>query len=119
MSRVLKFIEPQLPSLVDQPPVGKHWIHEIKHDGYRSLVVIEGSEARVFNRNGFDSTDRYSSVVRAAANLGCNSAIIDGEAVVQNESGVSDHHALPAAIQSRSNGIILCASTSSISMART
>ena len=37
----LDFIEPQLPSLVDQPPAGKHWIHEIKHDGYRSQVVIE------------------------------------------------------------------------------
>jgi hypothetical protein len=23
----IKFIEPQLPSLVDQPPEGKHWIH--------------------------------------------------------------------------------------------
>jgi len=28
----LRFIEPQLPSLVEQPPEGKHWIHEIKHD---------------------------------------------------------------------------------------
>ena len=31
----LRFIEPQLPSLVEQPPEGKHWIHEVKHDGYR------------------------------------------------------------------------------------
>jgi hypothetical protein len=32
MSRVvpLKFIKPQLASPVDQPPEGKHWIHEIK-----------------------------------------------------------------------------------------
>ena len=30
----LRFIEPQLASLVDQPPEGKHSIHEIKHDGY-------------------------------------------------------------------------------------
>ena len=38
----LRFIEPQLASPVDQPPEGKHWIHEIKHDGYRSQLVIEG-----------------------------------------------------------------------------
>jgi len=24
----LRFIDPQLPSLVEQPPEGKHWIHE-------------------------------------------------------------------------------------------
>ena len=28
----VRFIEPQLPSLVEQPPEGKHWIHEIKQD---------------------------------------------------------------------------------------
>jgi ATP-dependent DNA ligase len=40
----LRFIEQQLASPVDQPPEGKHWIHEIKHDGYRSQVVIERKE---------------------------------------------------------------------------
>ena len=44
----LRFIEPQLASPVDHPPEGKHWIHEIKHDGYRSMVVVERGEARVY-----------------------------------------------------------------------
>jgi DNA ligase D-like protein (predicted ligase) len=105
----LKFIEPQLPSLVDEPPEGNHWLHEIKHDGYRSIVVFENGNARVFTRNGFDWTDRYPSIARAASALRCKSAIIDGEAIVQNEKGASDYHALPLAIQSRSNNIILCA----------
>jgi len=34
----LGLTEPQLPSLVEKPSEGKHWIHEIKHDGYRSLL---------------------------------------------------------------------------------
>jgi hypothetical protein len=50
----LRFIEPQLASPVDQPPEGKHWIHEIKHDGYRCQVLLERGQARVFTRNGFD-----------------------------------------------------------------
>ena len=54
----LRFIEPQLASLVDQPPEGKHWIYEIKHDGYRSQVLVERGEARVFTRNGYDWSDR-------------------------------------------------------------
>jgi bifunctional non-homologous end joining protein LigD len=112
MSRVtdrLRFIEPQLASSVDQPPEGKHWIHEIKHDGYRSLLVIEGGTARVYTRNGYDWSDRYQGIVRAGSALRCKSAIIDGEAIVQDHNGASDFDALPLAIQSRSNGIILCA----------
>jgi bifunctional non-homologous end joining protein LigD len=76
----LRFIEPQLASPVDQPPEGKHWIHEIKHDGYRSQIVIE-RQVRVFSRNGHDWSDLYPGIVRAAASLPCKSAIIDGEAV--------------------------------------
>jgi bifunctional non-homologous end joining protein LigD len=38
----LGFIEPQLATLVDQPPVGEDWIHEVKHDGYRTLLVTSG-----------------------------------------------------------------------------
>src|SRR6476659_9977043 len=75
----LRFIEPQLASPVDQPPEGKHWIHEIKHDGYRSQVLVERGQARVFTRNGYDWSDRYPSIVRAATNLRCQSAIIDGD----------------------------------------
>ena len=28
------FVEPQLPTLTDEPPQGEGWIDEIKHDGY-------------------------------------------------------------------------------------
>jgi bifunctional non-homologous end joining protein LigD len=111
MSRLppLRFIEPQLASLVDEPPEGKHWIHEIKHDGYRCQVLIEDEVARVFTRNGHDWTDRFASITRAASALECKSAILDGEAVVQDESGVSDFEGLGAAIHSRSPNIILYA----------
>ena len=57
----LRFIEPQLASLVDQPPEGRHWIHEIKHDGYRCIVIVERGGARVYTRNGYDWSDRYKS----------------------------------------------------------
>jgi bifunctional non-homologous end joining protein LigD len=93
----LKFIEPQLASPVDQPPEGKHWIHEIKHDGYRCQVLLERGQARVFTRNGYDWSDRYPSIVRAAANLRCQSAIIDGKAIVQDGNGASDFEALSSA----------------------
>ena len=105
----LSFIEPQNPSSAYQPPDGRHWIHEVKHDGYRSLIVIDDGEVRVFTRNGHDWSDRYLGIVRAAAHLRCRSAIIDGEAIIQDGNGASDFEALSSAIQSRSNGIILYA----------
>jgi len=105
----LRFIEPQLASPVDQPPEGKHWIHEIKHDGYRSQVVIERGQVRVFSRNGHDWSERYPSIVRAATNLRCKSAIIDGEAIVQDEHGASDFESLQSAIRVQPYSIILYA----------
>jgi bifunctional non-homologous end joining protein LigD len=103
----LRFIEPQLASSVDQPPTGKHWIHEIKHDGYRSQVVIERGQARVFSRNGHDWSDRYPGIVRAAAGLRCKSAIIDGEAIVQDGDGRSNFESLQSAIRVRPYSIVL------------
>ncbi len=81
VSTRLSFIEPQLATAVDEPPQGKQWIHEIKHDGYRCQVLLERGQARVFTRNGYDWTDRYRSIARAASSLRCQSAIIDGEAI--------------------------------------
>jgi hypothetical protein len=58
-----------LPTLVDAPPEGDIWIHEIKYDGYRTEIVIERGEARAFTRNGHDWSAKYLPIVEAAA--GC------------------------------------------------
>jgi bifunctional non-homologous end joining protein LigD len=71
--------------------------------------VVERGQARVFTRNGNDWSDRYPSLVRAAANLTCKSAIIDGEAIVQDGDGISDFETLGSAMRWRPNSIILYA----------
>jgi ATP-dependent DNA ligase len=81
----------------------------IKHDGYRSQLVIERDQVRVFNRNGYDWSDRYPSIVRAAAKLPCKSAIIDGEAIVQNGNGASDFGALQSAMRRQPHSIVVYA----------
>jgi ATP-dependent DNA ligase len=30
------------PTLADQAPVGDDWIHELKHDGFRTMLVADG-----------------------------------------------------------------------------
>jgi DNA ligase D-like protein (predicted ligase) len=92
------FIPPQLPTLTDQPPEGEGWIHEVKHDGYRTMLVIDHGTVRAYTRNGYDWSDRYPGIVASAAKLNCQSAILDGEVVVQDEHGISDFDALRFAI---------------------
>ena len=101
MSRVtvLRFIRPQLATSVDQPPEDENWIHEIKHDGYRAQVLLEDGRARVLTRTGLDWSEHFPSIVHAAVNLDCQSAIIDGEAIIQDENGVSDFEALGSALR--------------------
>jgi ATP-dependent DNA ligase len=45
-SHDLDFIKPEIPTLVPEPPTGDGWIHEIKYDGYRTLIVIDRGQVR-------------------------------------------------------------------------
>jgi bifunctional non-homologous end joining protein LigD len=105
----LSFIDFQLPTLVDDPPEGDAWIHEIKYDGYRTQLVIQGGEARAFTRRGFDWSAKYLPIVEAARGLPAKAAIIDGEAVVMNEAGLSDFSKLRSAIRWQAGRIIFVA----------
>lgn len=49
-----------------QVPSGPDWIHEVKHDGYRMLVIRESERVRLLSRNGSDWTRRYPWIVEAA-----------------------------------------------------
>jgi bifunctional non-homologous end joining protein LigD len=95
------FVPPMLPTLVDEPPMGSGWVHEIKHDGYRTLLLIDGGRARALSRQGRDWTLDFPGVCAAAAVLKCSSAIIDGETVVLDAGGRSDYGELRRAIHRR------------------
>lgn len=84
----------QSPTLVEKAPGGSHWLHEIKYDGYRTELLIEGGAARAFTRRGYDWSHRYRRIVEAAASLSVKAAIIDGEAVVLGDTGLPDFQAL-------------------------
>src|SRR4029078_5312889 len=105
----LEFISPQLATAVDHPPPRAGWIHEVKHDGYRTLLIIERHKARAYTRNGFDWSESYPGITKSAAKLDCRSAIIDGELIVQDQRGVSDFESLKSAIRWRPQKLIFCA----------
>ena len=90
------WIAPCLPTLVDRPPVGSEWLHEIKWDGYRVSVYIEDGKATIRTRNGHDWTKRFPTIAAAASKLKVRSAVIDGEAVILDDKGRSSFAELQA-----------------------
>jgi bifunctional non-homologous end joining protein LigD len=90
--------KPQLAAQADAAPLGDGWLHEIKHDGYRTLVFFENGKARLITRNGLDWTRRYGGLAKAFETLACKNAILDGEVVVQDSRGISSLNLLEAAL---------------------
>ncbi|MET4716096.1 ATP-dependent DNA ligase [Bradyrhizobium japonicum] len=77
------FISPQLATLKTKPPSGAPWIHEIKYDGYRVQLHIDGDTRKAFTRNGHNWVERFSAIAGAFHIPG--QAIVDGEVVVIHE----------------------------------
>ena len=91
------FVEPMLATLAKSPPAGDRWLHEIKFDGYRIQARIEAGEVTLSTRRGLDWTKKFGDAVPdALRNLPARTALIDGEMVVENASGVSEFSLLQA-----------------------
>ena len=93
-----KFVEPQLAKLVDRPPLGAGWAHEVKFDGYRLQMRIAAGEARLYTRKGLDWTEKFPEIAATGAAL--PDAIVDGEVVALDHDGAPDFAALQAALSS-------------------
>ena len=93
-------IEPQLATATPKPPSGEGWLHEIKFDGYRTMVHLESGSAKLITRSGIDWTKRYGQLASAFRNLPCTDAVIDGEIVVLDDKGISRFAALQDALAS-------------------
>jgi bifunctional non-homologous end joining protein LigD len=100
-------LEPCLPRPAKEPPSGPGWIHEIKHDGFRILARRNAKGIRLFTRNGYDFTVRFPKIVEAVASLSVRSCVIDGEAIVVDERGLSVFDALRYRL--RDHAAVLCA----------
>jgi bifunctional non-homologous end joining protein LigD len=104
------FVPPCKPTLAGKVPVGELWQYEIKHDGYRIQAHLHEGEVWLFTKSGLDWTDRMPGIAEAVRALPVRSAILDGEAIMEDEEGVSDFFALHAALaQKRAPHAILMA----------
>ena len=103
------FVEPALATMIEKPPSGDRWVHEIKFDGYRVQVHIINTEVEVFTGRGHDWTHRFKKIAADAWRINVGSAIIDGEVVVPSANGATDFSVLQNELKGRSTKIVLVA----------
>ena len=88
------FITPCQPTLVEKPPEGPQWSHELKYDGFRMIARVELGRAHVWSRNARDWTASLPRIERALEALPVTSVILDGEAITEDDIGRPDFHGL-------------------------
>jgi bifunctional non-homologous end joining protein LigD len=96
VAKVPTFVEPQLAKLVDQPPDGPRWAHEIKLDGYRAQVMVSRGRGIIRTRTGLDWTDRFAAIAEDARAL--PDCMLDGEVVALDRRRLPSFGALQAAL---------------------
>jgi bifunctional non-homologous end joining protein LigD len=85
---------PQLATLVDKPPSGGEWLHEIKYDGYRIGARVRKGRVSLFTRNGNDWTAAFPEVADVVDKLSLDDGLIDGEVAVVLPDGRTSFQAL-------------------------
>jgi bifunctional non-homologous end joining protein LigD len=75
------FIVPCAPTLLETPPAGPNWIHEIKHDGFRIVARKEGARVRLWSRNARDWATGLVAIAAGLRRLPAEQLVMDGEAL--------------------------------------
>jgi bifunctional non-homologous end joining protein LigD len=83
------FVGPQLATLVDEPPKGAEWLHELKFDGYRMVCHLSRGQVSFWSRNQKDWTEKFPNLVKATKAFPAINAILDGEVVIVDKAGRS------------------------------
>ncbi|RJQ56310.1 MAG: DNA ligase D [Actinobacteria bacterium] len=89
---------PQLATLVEEPPRGEAWLHEIKFDGYRIVARLEDGDVGLYSRRDIDWTGRFPSIAGQLKRLPAKEAMIDGEVVALEPDGRSSFGLLQDAL---------------------
>ncbi len=84
------FVPPSLATLHDSAPRGDNWLHEIKFDGYRIEARLDHGKVQLLTRKKLDWTHRFAPIAEAVKALAAETALIDGELVVEDDKGMSN-----------------------------
>ena len=93
------FVAPSLATLRAGAPSGDAWLHEIKFDGYRLEARLDHGKVKLLTRNRQDWTHRFKPIADAVAALHAETALLDGELVVEDDMGISNFSLLQTALK--------------------
>jgi bifunctional non-homologous end joining protein LigD len=83
------------------PPSGKGWLHEVKHDGHRVVAISDGAGGlKLLSRNGYDVTAKFGPALTGLVESG-RALVLDREIGVPDETGVTHLDHLNDAVQRR------------------
>ena len=99
-STLPKRLQPMLATLTDAPFDDKDWIFEDKYDGFRMVAVTKGGKVTLYSRNGKIISHNYIEVAKALEGVQ-GDAVIDGELVALDRSGVSHFQLLQNALRNK------------------
>jgi bifunctional non-homologous end joining protein LigD len=85
-----KGLRPMLATAGALPTDDDAWAYEVKWDGVRALVAVDGGRLTVTSRNGNDVTSSYPELAALGRQLGSTSVLLDGELVAFDASGRTD-----------------------------
>src|SRR5690625_104999 len=92
---------------VERPPDGDEWLHEIKYGGYRPAIALDSGSVTILTRSGLEWTDRFPHIAAAAARLGTDDVLLDGEAVAIAPDGRPDFSLLQAVLAQQADAPLL------------
>ena len=104
-------VAPMLATTGPLPHDDGRWAYEVKWDGVRTLVAIEGGRVALRSRNGNDITGAYPELLGLASALGPTAALLDGEVVAFDPTGRPDFGLLQSRMHVRSPSPSLVRST--------
>jgi bifunctional non-homologous end joining protein LigD len=71
----------------EPPRDDEHWAFEMKWDGMRVLLFVEGGQLMLKSRRGNEVTSRYPELRALAESLGTTEVVLDGEIVALDDEG--------------------------------
>jgi bifunctional non-homologous end joining protein LigD len=95
------------PKLVDQPPDGSEWLHELKFDGYRMHARLDRGSVRLLTRTGLDWTHKYPAIAAAVASLPARQAYLDGELCGVRPDGTTSFSLIQNASDTGNSGALV------------
>ncbi len=73
------------PGLLPEDDAG--WAYEIKWDGVRAILYVEGGRVRALSRNDLDVTSSFPELAEVGKHLGMTTCVLDGEVVALDDDG--------------------------------